>query len=129
MIEVAYSDLAKGDVKRLRRYRRDYAAEVLRIVREELRVDGRVSDAYKPHVLTNSNAHYSGYLEFHAFDDVLVLYYPPLPDGFARVMRVCTHWELHTGDFKPEWPNPKVEAAEKLAHDLTDEKIESEWFK
>ncbi|KAA8822002.1 hypothetical protein [Bifidobacterium vespertilionis] len=66
MLDVAYSELAKADLKRLARYRRDYAAEVLRIVREELRVDGRVSDAYAPHILNNPNGHYSGYMEFHA---------------------------------------------------------------
>lgn len=128
MIEVAYSEPAKADVKRLRRYRRDYAAEVLRIVREELRVDGSVSDVYRPHELTKRDAHYSGYMEFHAFDDVLVLYYPPYPNGFVRVVRVCTHWELHTGEFGVEWPDPKIEAAAKQACNLTDEQIEAGWF-
>ena len=42
MIEVTYSDSAKADVKRLKRYRRDCAAEVLRIVREGLRMNGCV---------------------------------------------------------------------------------------
>lgn len=42
------------------RYRRDYAAEVLRIVREKLRVDGFVSETYKPHELTNPDAIFSG---------------------------------------------------------------------
>lgn len=129
MIEVAYSDLAKSDVKRLKRYRRDYAAEVLRIVREELRVNGCMSEVYRPHELTNRDAHYSGYLEFHAFDDVLVLYYPPYPNGFVRVMRVCTHWELHTGVFGAEWPDPQAETDAKSERGLTDEAIEAEWFK
>ena len=40
MIEVTYSDSAKADVKRLNR--RDCAAEVLRIVREGLRMNGCV---------------------------------------------------------------------------------------
>ncbi|MBT1179549.1 type II toxin-antitoxin system YafQ family toxin [Bifidobacterium vespertilionis] len=105
MLDVAYSELAKADLKRLARYRRDYAAEVLRIVREELRVDGRVSDAYAPHILNNPNGHYSGYMEFHAFDDVLVLYYPPFPHDFVRIQRVCTHAELHDGVFGAEWPH------------------------
>ena len=105
MLDIAYSELAKSDLKRLGRYRRDYAAEVLRIVREELRVDGYVSDAYAPHVLDNPDGHYSGYMEFHAFDDVLVLYYPPFPNGFVRIQRVCTHTELHDGVFGSEWPH------------------------
>ncbi|MBT1175184.1 type II toxin-antitoxin system YafQ family toxin [Bifidobacterium sp. LC6] len=129
MIEVAYSELAKADVKRLKRYRRDYAAEVLRIVREELRVSGCVDAAYKPHILTKTDLPYSGYLEFHAFDDVLVLYYPPYPNGFVRVMRVCTHWELHTGVFGSEWPDPKIESVAKAEYGLTDDAIEAEWFK
>lgn len=104
MLDVAYSELAKADLKRLARYRRDRAAEVLRIVREELRVDGRVSEAYAPHVLDSPNGHYSGYMEFHAFDDVLVLYYPPYPRGFVRIQRVCTHAELRDGVFGAEWP-------------------------
>ena len=104
MIDVAYSDLAKNDLKRLRRRHAAYAAEVMRIVRDELRVDGCVSDAYHPHILDNPDGRYSGYMEFHAFDDVLVLYYPPFPDGFVRVQRVCTHEELRTGRFGREWP-------------------------
>lgn len=62
-----------------------------------LRVDGCVSDVYAPHVLDNPDGHYSKYMKFHAFDDVLVLYYPPFPNGFVRIQRVCTHAELHDG--------------------------------
>ena len=66
---------------------------------------------------------------FHAFDDVLVLYYPPCPNGFIRVMRVCTHWELHTGVFGLDWSDPKNEDEAKAEYGLANEVIESEWFK
>lgn len=72
---------------------------------------------------------FSGYMEFHAFDDVLVLYYPPCPNGFIRVMRVCTHWELHTGVFGLDWSDPKTEGEAKAEYGLANEVIESEWFK
>ena len=72
---------------------------------------------------------FSGYMEFHAFDDVLVLYYPPCPNGFIRVMRVCTHWELHAGVFGLDWSDPKTEDEAKAEYGLANEVIESEWFK
>lgn len=44
-------------------------------------------------------------MEFHAFDNVLVLYYPPFPDNFVRIVRVCTHEELSLEKFQAEWPH------------------------
>lgn len=87
------------------------------------------SEAYGPHELTNPDARFSGYMEFHAFDDALVLYYPPCPNGFIRVMRVCTHWELHTGVFGLDWSDSKTEGEAKAEYGLANEVIESEWFK
>ncbi|KAB5606423.1 type II toxin-antitoxin system YafQ family toxin [Bifidobacterium jacchi] len=107
MIEVAWSKNARTDLERLKRWRKSYAQEVYRILREELAVNGYVGDEYKPHVLANPNSRFSGCMEFHAFDDVLVLYYPSSPDGFVRIVRVCTHGELSSGRFHAEWPSAR----------------------
>lgn len=60
MIEVAWSRDGKADLDRLKRWRKSYAQEVYRILREELAVDGHVGDGYKPHVLTNPNSRFFG---------------------------------------------------------------------
>lgn len=44
-------------------------------------------------------------------------------------MRVCTHWELHTGVFGLDWSDPKTEDEAKAEYGLANEVIESEWFK
>lgn len=104
MNEVVFSKFARADLEQLKRWRRPYAKEVVRIIREELRVDGCVSDVYEPHVLGNGDEFGAGYMEFHAFPDVLVLYYPVKPNGFIRIHHVCTHEALRTGDYDHMWP-------------------------
>lgn len=86
-LTIAFSSEAKRDLKRLYRRHPGYADELLDMLHDEVRVQGRVPDAYDPHILDNPRAAYSGALEFHFMDDVLVICYPPMPSlkpGDAR---------------------------------------------
>ena len=71
-LTIAFSSEAKRDLKRLYRRHPGYADELLDMLHDEVRVQGRVPDAYDPHILDNPRAAYSGALEFHFMDDVLV---------------------------------------------------------
>lgn len=101
---VAFSAEGKRDLKRLARWRPSYADELLDLLHDELAVYGRVPDSYMPHVLDNPREPYSGALEFHFMDDVLVVCYPPVSHGFVRVLHICTHAELKAGRCGDEWP-------------------------
>lgn len=87
------------------------------------------SEAYGPHELTNPDARF--FLATWNFTHSMMfsLYYLPCPNGFICVMRVCTHWELHTGVFGLDWSDPKTEDEAKAEYGLANEVIESEWFK
>lgn len=78
--------------------------ELLDMLHDEVRIQGRVPDAYDPHILDNPRAAYSGALEFHFMDDVLVICYPPTPREFLRILHICTHAELKAGRCSDEWP-------------------------
>lgn len=93
-LTIAFSSEAKRDLKRLYRRHPSYADELLDMLHDEVRVQGRVPDAYDPHILDNPRAAYSGALEFHFMDDVLVICYPPTPREFLRILHICTHAEL-----------------------------------
>lgn len=103
-VTVGLSDEARRDLKRLAKWRPSYAAELIDLLCDELAEHGCVPDGYAPHVLDNPREPYSGCMEFHFMDDVLVLYYPPKPHGFVRVLHVCTHDELREGKCGNEWP-------------------------
>lgn len=96
-LTIAFSSEAKRDLKRLYRRHPSYADELLDMLHDEVRVQGRVPDAYDPHILDNPRAAYSGALEFHFMDDVLVICYPPTPREFLRILHICTHAELKAG--------------------------------
>ena len=96
-LTIAFSSEAKRDLKRLYRRHPGYADELLDMLHDEVRVQGRVPDAYDPHILDNPRAAYSGALEFHFMDDVLVICYPPTPREFLRILHICTHAELKAG--------------------------------
>lgn len=103
-LTIAFSSEAKRDLKRLYRRHPGYADELLDMLHDEVRVQGRVPDAYDPHILDNPRAAYSGALEFHFMDDVLVICYPPTPREFLRILHICTHAELKAGRRSDEWP-------------------------
>lgn len=69
------------DFKRLARYNRVLARELMELIADELMPNGRVPDSYRPHVLDNPGGLYNGCMEFHLADDVLVLL---LSAGAAR---------------------------------------------
>ena len=90
--------------KRLGRYDVKLAEELLSLMYEDLQETGRVPEMYRPHVLDNPGGLYNNCMEFHLDNDVLVIYYPPVPDSFIRMLAILTHEELRTGRFHKEWP-------------------------
>ncbi|WP_158275797.1 type II toxin-antitoxin system YafQ family toxin [Bifidobacterium catulorum] len=90
--------------KRLARYDASLAEELVSLMYEALQTTGRVPEMYRPHVLSNPGGLYNNCMEFHLADDVLVVYYPPDPDSFVRMLAILTHDELRTGRFHREWP-------------------------
>lgn len=90
--------------KRLARYDYVLAEELTHLMYESLQIDGRVPSIYDPHVLVNTGGLYNNCMEFHLDDDVLVVYWPPKPREFVRMLDICTHEELRTGRFSKEWP-------------------------
>lgn len=50
-LTIAFSSEAKRDLKRLYRRHPSYADELLDMLHDEVRVQGRVPDAYDPHIL------------------------------------------------------------------------------
>ena len=53
------------DFKRLARYNRVLARELMELIADELMPNGRVPDSYRPHVLDNPGGLYNGCMEFH----------------------------------------------------------------
>lgn len=104
MFDMRYTAEFDADFERLARFDVSLALELRSLIHDELERWGRVPDGYGPHVLDNAGGLYNGYMEFHLADDVLVLYWPPKPHGFVRMVRICTHEELRTGRFAREWP-------------------------
>ena len=92
------------DFKRLFRHDRALARELVDLIATELMPNGCVPDSYRPHVLDNPNGLYNGCMEFHLDDDVLVLYYPPKPQGVIHLRVIRTHAELATGRYSKDWP-------------------------
>lgn len=92
-------------LERLGRYDRSLAMELVHLMYEELQVNGCVPSVYRPHVLDNPGGRYNGCVEFHLADDVLVIYWPPKPDQFIRMLDICTHEELRTGRYSSQWPH------------------------
>lgn len=99
-----YSKEFDRDFRRLARFNRDLAAELIDLIADELAVHGCVPDSYKPHVLDNPGGLYNGCMEFHLADDVLVLYFPPRPHDIIHLRVIRTHDELHTGRYSKDWP-------------------------
>ena len=93
--------------KRLARYDYALATELLHLMYGSLQSDGHVPIVYKPHVLDNPGGLYNNCMEFHLDDDVLVIYWPPKPREFVRMLAICTHDELATGRFHKEWPSSR----------------------
>lgn len=61
---------------------------------------GELPDPYRPHCLSNSDATYTTYWEFHLSDgavDVLVLYMPHKTNPIIRFVRMGSHEELFRG--------------------------------
>lgn len=56
-LTIAFSSEAKRDLKRLYRRHPSYADELLDMLHDEVRVQGRVPDAYDPHILDNPGRH------------------------------------------------------------------------
>ncbi|MDF7664143.1 type II toxin-antitoxin system YafQ family toxin [Bifidobacterium sp. ESL0763] len=104
MLEVYYSAAFLADLRRLKRYDRACVEELRDLMVDELQVEGRVPDGYRPHILDNPGGLYNGCVEFHLRDDVLVLYTPAKPKASVTMRRICTHAELTTGRFGREWP-------------------------
>ena len=97
------------DFKRLARYNRVLARELMELIADELMPNGRVPDSYRPHVLDNPGGLYNGCMEFHLADDVRVLYYPPAPRDVIHLRVIRTHEELSTGRYSKEWPRNQSE--------------------
>ena len=104
---VTRSDEFDRDFKRLARHDATLARELVDLMTDCLMREGRVPDMYQPHVLNNPGGVYNGCMEFHLADDVLVLYYPPKPRSFIRMVAILTHNELHTGRRVQQWPDQK----------------------
>lgn len=102
-VEILFSREAQRDLLQLKRFNRALFNELRSIVAESLLENGSVDSSYNPHVLDNPRGLYSGYMEFHLGDDILVLYYPPYPKKFLRIQRICSHEELRTGIFNASW--------------------------
>lgn len=69
-------------------------ADELQAVIEEILENGRIPDAYYPHLLTNPYLNYTGNMEFHLLDGkigLLVIYYPNHKKRSFRFIRLGTH--------------------------------------
>lgn len=69
----------------------------------ELVSNGRVPEAYRPHVLDAPGGNYNGHVDFHLSDgnvDVLVLYQPHKTNPIIRLVRMGSHDELFRGGLR-----------------------------
>ena len=57
-------------------------------------------------------------MECHVESNVLLVY-KVTKRHHVLLRRICTHWELYTGNFGATWPSPSVEAEELKAYGLT----------
>ena len=105
VLDLRFTSDFDADLARLARRHPDWAVEVRDVVYEELRHDGCVAEAYAPHVLGRAGGAYLGCVEFHALDDVLVVYSPVRPKRLVTLRRICTHAELSAGVFGRKWPD------------------------
>ena len=105
VLEARYSREFQTDLRRLARKHPELARELENLLLEELLVSGTVSEEYFPHILNKPGGTYNGCMEFHLREDVLVLYSPPNPTRSVTMRRICTHAELATSRFSPDWPN------------------------
>ncbi len=99
MFEIIVEDTFKKDYKRITRKHKDIVSEFLVAV-NQLRVEGKVSAEYKPHVLNNFGGNYNGHVDFHLSDgkvDVIVLYMPHKTNPSIRLVRMGSHDELFAG--------------------------------
>ncbi|KAB5606041.1 type II toxin-antitoxin system YafQ family toxin [Bifidobacterium jacchi] len=127
MIEPSATDWFYMDIERLRRYKPMLAESVYDLLDNHLAEYGGVPVECDPHRLKIGNGCLSGYMECHVESDVLLIY--RVVGSRVLVVRLCTHWELYMCRFDPyAWPDPSVEAAEKAAHHMTDERIEATLF-
>jgi len=62
---------------------------------ELLQINGELPDGYNDHVLTRQP--WRGFNEFHALDDILVVYFKVDTRGYIRLVDIVTHAELHQG--------------------------------
>lgn len=91
-----------ADLRRLKRFRREYAESVFDLIENHLTVYGGVPESCEPHALVNPRGCFSGYMECHVEPDVLLVY--RVTRKHVLLARICTHGELESCRFGREWP-------------------------
>lgn len=99
MYELRYEPKFKADYKRFAHEHPELVGEFRELVRE-LATDGKLSQAYQPHVLSKSGGLYNGYIDAHLSDgeaDVIVIYVPHRSNPVIRFVRIGTHDDIFRG--------------------------------
>lgn len=87
------------DVKNKSRKYPDLHDELQDIISEIIE-KGTIPKEYNPHILKKSNLNYAGHMEFHLFNDLLIIYVYISKRGTFRFERLGTHEELFHGKLK-----------------------------